>query len=169
MHGRRACRFAQYNKDDPASFRLMPEMTLFPGFVFHMRRSQFVQVFGNSPDETAYARLLLSKESVNSAVLMLQPQLLSYSIAGEGDIAVNPVIVDVSSIVPGAILFMDAYFTIVVFHGADIARWRQDGCAARLPLPPPACPFLPVVRATVVCGWAWHASAAWCETRRGVV
>lgn len=125
-----ACRFAQYNKDEPDSFRLMPEMTLFPGFVFHMRRSQFVQVFGNSPDETAYARLLLMKETAHNSILMLQPQLLSYAVSAEGDIAVAPAIVDVSSIVPGAILFMDAYFYIVVFHGQDIARWRQEGCAS---------------------------------------
>lgn len=136
------CRFAQYNKDEPDSFRLMPEMTLFPGFVFHMRRSQFVQVFGNSPDETAYARLLLFKETAPSSILMLQPQLLSYSVGAEGTVEVQPTLVDVSSIVPGAILFMDAYFYIVVFHGSDIARWRQEGCASQW-YPQPAAMICP--------------------------
>lgn len=36
------------------------------------------QVFGNSPDETAYCRLYLNKESVAEAMLMIQPTLMSY-------------------------------------------------------------------------------------------
>ena len=40
-------------QDDPASFNLRPELSFYPQFMFNLRRSQFVQVFGNSPDETA--------------------------------------------------------------------------------------------------------------------
>lgn len=43
-------------QDDAASFRLSDRFALFPQFMFHLRRSQFLQVFNNSPDETAYYR-----------------------------------------------------------------------------------------------------------------
>ena len=49
-------KFGEYNKDDPNSFRLQDNFTLYPQFMFHMRRSQFLQVFNNSPDETSFYR-----------------------------------------------------------------------------------------------------------------
>lgn len=37
-------RFGDYQKDSPSSFSLSPRFSIFPQFVFHLRRSQFVQV-----------------------------------------------------------------------------------------------------------------------------
>lgn len=55
-------------------------------------------MFGNSPDETAYCRLMLNRETTPEAMLMLQPTLYSFSFAGPPE----PVLLDVSSIAPGA-------------------------------------------------------------------
>ncbi len=44
------------------------------------RRARAAQVFGNSPDETAYCRLVLNRETVPDALVMLQPTLLAYSL-----------------------------------------------------------------------------------------
>jgi hypothetical protein len=41
---RLCAKFAEYRKDDPSSFRLAPNFSLFPQFMFHLRRSQFMQV-----------------------------------------------------------------------------------------------------------------------------
>lgn len=49
-------KFGEYNKDDPNSFRLAENFSLYPQFMYHLRRSQFLQVFNNSPDETSYYR-----------------------------------------------------------------------------------------------------------------
>ena len=49
-------KFADFRKDDAASFRLSSSFSIYPQFMFHLRRSQFLQVFGNSPDETSYNR-----------------------------------------------------------------------------------------------------------------
>ena len=46
--------FADYRPDDPSSFRLSPEFTIFPQFMFHLRRSQFMQHINYSPDESCY-------------------------------------------------------------------------------------------------------------------
>lgn len=36
--------FGEYQKDSPNSFSLSPRLSIFPQFMFHLRRSQFVQV-----------------------------------------------------------------------------------------------------------------------------
>ena len=41
-------KFGEYNKDDPTSFRLSENFSLYPQFMFHLRRSPFLQVFNNS-------------------------------------------------------------------------------------------------------------------------
>ncbi|QCD83001.1 protein transport protein SEC23 [Vigna unguiculata] len=38
-------KFGDYRKDDPSSFTLNPSFSLFPQFMFNLRRSQFVQAF----------------------------------------------------------------------------------------------------------------------------
>lgn len=38
------------------SFRLADMFSLYPQFMFHLRRSQFLQAFNSSPDETSYYR-----------------------------------------------------------------------------------------------------------------
>jgi protein transport protein SEC23 len=49
-------KFGDFNKDQPASFRMSEPFALYPQFMFHLRRSQFLQVFNNSPDESSYYR-----------------------------------------------------------------------------------------------------------------
>ena len=51
-------KFGEYGKDDPNSFRLAENFSLYPQFMYHLRRSQFLQVFNNSPDETSFYRYL---------------------------------------------------------------------------------------------------------------
>ena len=52
-------KFAEYRKEDPTSFQLGQNFSIYPQFMFHLRRSQFLQVFNNSPDETAFYRYVL--------------------------------------------------------------------------------------------------------------
>ena len=37
-------KFASYTKDNAASFRLASNFSMYPQFMFHLRRSQFLQV-----------------------------------------------------------------------------------------------------------------------------
>lgn len=120
---RLASRFGEYRKDDPQSFSLRPEMSYYPQFMFNLRRSQFVQLVGTSPDETAYCRLMLNRSPVGSAMLMIQPQVTAYSFNGPPE----PALLDVQSIQPDRLLYMDAFFYVVIFHGATIAQWREAG------------------------------------------
>ncbi|KAK2077632.1 hypothetical protein QBZ16_004478 [Prototheca wickerhamii] len=122
---RLCARFGDYRRDEPDSFQLRPQLAYFPQFIFNFRRSQFCQVFGNSPDETAYARLALQRETVAEAITMIQPLLFSYAMGA----APEPVLLDVSSVLPDRILLLDAYFYVVVFHGTTVAQWRKAGYA----------------------------------------
>ena len=114
-------RFGDYRKDDPVSFQLMPQFSIYPQFMFNLRRSQFVQVFNNSPDETAYYRMILWRENVLNSLVMIQPTLMAYSFNGPPE----PVLLDVCSIAADRILVLDAYFSVVIFHGQTIASWRK--------------------------------------------
>lgn len=117
-------RFADYRKDDPTSFRLEKNFTLYPQFMFHLRRSQFLQVFNNSPDETAFYRHVLNHEDVSNSLIMIQPTLDSYTFDQEGGL---PVLLDSTSIQPTHILLLDTFFHILIFHGETIAEWRKAG------------------------------------------
>ncbi|ESW35788.1 hypothetical protein PHAVU_001G264700 [Phaseolus vulgaris] len=116
-------KFGDYRKDDPSSFTLNPSFSLFPQFMFNLRRSQFVQVFNNSPDETAYFRMLLNRENISNAAVMIQPSLIAYSFNS----LPAPALLDVASIAADRILLLDSYFSVVIFHGMTIAQWRNLG------------------------------------------
>jgi len=113
-------KFGEYSKDDPNSFRLPENFSLYPQFMYHLRRSQFLQVFNNSPDETSYYRHILMREDLTQSLIMIQPILYSYSFNGPPE----PVLLDTSSIQPDRILLMDTFFQILIFHGETIAQWR---------------------------------------------
>ncbi|XP_053669943.1 protein transport protein Sec23A isoform X4 [Anopheles nili] len=115
-------KFGEYGKDDPNSFRLAENFSLFPQFMYHLRRSQFLQVFNNSPDETTFYRHMLMREDLTQSLIMIQPILYSYSFNGPPE----PVLLDTSSIQPDRILLMDTFFQILIFHGETIAQWRKD-------------------------------------------
>ncbi|KAL4199455.1 hypothetical protein AMTRI_Chr03g145050 [Amborella trichopoda] len=116
-------KFGDYQKDSPSSFSLSPRFSIFPQFIFNLRRSQFVQVFNNSPDETAYFRMVLNRENVTNSVVMIQPSLISYSFHSGPE----PALLDVASIAADRILLLDSYFTVVIFHGVTVAQWRNAG------------------------------------------
>jgi len=120
---RLVAKFGDYRKDDATSLRLSSHFSIYPQFMFHLRRSDFLQVFGNSPDETAFFRWALMRETTTSSLIMIQPTLLAYSFNGPP----NPVLLDVTSIAPDRILLLDTYFHVVVFAGETIANWRKQG------------------------------------------
>lgn len=116
-------KFGEYGKDDPNSFRLPDNFTLYPQFMFHLRRSQFLQVFNNSPDETSFYRACLMREDLTQCLIMIQPILYAYTFNGPPE----PVLLDTSSIQPDRILLMDTFFQILIFHGETIDQWKKAG------------------------------------------
>lgn len=120
---RLCAKFADYRVDDPNSFRLPAEFSIYPQFMFHLRRSQFLQLFNSSPDEAAYYRYVLTRENTSNSLVMIQPTLLSYSFNGPP----QPALLDSESVRADVILLLDTFFHVVVFHGETIAAWREQG------------------------------------------
>ncbi|CAK9136676.1 unnamed protein product [Ilex paraguariensis] len=118
-----ASKFGDYVQEDPSSFRLSSNFSLYPQFMYYLRRSQFIDVFNSSPDETAFFRLMLNREAVVGSLIMIQPTLFQYSFDGPP----IPVLLDVCSIAPDVILLFDSYFYVVIHYGSKIAQWRKLG------------------------------------------
>ncbi len=116
-------KFASFTPDQPNSFKLSKEFAYFPQFMFHLRRSQFMQVFNCTPDETAFFRIILCRENVSNSVVMIQPSLVAYSLDGPA----RPVNLDSSAMNPNCILLMDTYFHCVVWLGSNISAWHGQG------------------------------------------
>lgn len=120
---RLCAKFAEYEPDQMESFRLPPQFSLYPQFMFHLRRSQFLQLFNSSPDEGAYYRYILTRETTTNSLVMIQPTLLSYTFNGPPQAA----LLDAESVRPDVILLLDTFFHVVIFHGETIAAWREQG------------------------------------------
>jgi protein transport protein SEC23 len=116
-------KFADYRKDEPSTFRLSPQFTLYPQFMFHLRRSHFLQVFNYSPDETTFYRAMLNRENVSNSLTMIQPTLDAYTFSGPP----VPVLLSATSVAPDRILLLDSFFYIVIHRGETIAAWVKAG------------------------------------------
>lgn len=116
-------KFGDYRKGDPNSLTLAPNFAIYPQFMYHLRRSQFLRVFNSSPDETCFSRLTLNRENVTNSLIMIQPTLYSYDF----DKPPHPVLLDSMSVRPNNILLLDTFFSVLIHHGETIAAWRDAG------------------------------------------
>ena len=117
-------KFAKYTKDNPNSFRLTTQFNYFPQFIFYLRRSSFVQSFNESPDESTYYKYLLLGESVENCIIMIQPLLFEYTADNPTRV---PVFLDLNSLKNDCVLLLDTFFHVVVWHGSDVVKWREEG------------------------------------------
>lgn len=58
--------------------------------MFHLRRSPFLQVFNNSPDESSYYRHHFVRQDLTQSLIMVQPILYSYSFYGPPEVSIKP-------------------------------------------------------------------------------
>eukprot|EP00758_Cryptobia_borreli_P014493 Tbor_TRINITY_DN5925_c1_g5::TRINITY_DN5925_c1_g5_i1::g.19035::m.19035/K14006/SEC23; protein transport protein SEC23 len=116
-------RFGSYKKDQPQDLSLPRTFSLFPAFMYHLRRSACLQIFNSSPDETTIIRLLLSKAPCDDGVLMVQPALYSYSM----DSPPKAVPLDSNAINPNGMLLMDTFYDVLVYRGDTIQAWKEQG------------------------------------------
>ncbi|GME82438.1 unnamed protein product [Ambrosiozyma monospora] len=115
--------FGDYSKNDPNSFRLSSKFSLLPQFVYHLRRSQFLQVFNCSPDESAFYHHTLLRTDVRDSLVMIQPTLVRFMADGTDP---EPVLLDSASLKADAVLLLDAFFFTVIYFGHVAADWRDQ-------------------------------------------
>jgi len=115
--------FADYRKGEPTTFHLGATFALYPQFMFHLRRSDLLQVFNNSPDETCFKRMCGIRQTVANCLMMIQPTLEAYTL----DSPPVPVLLSSASISSDRVLVLDTFFHVVVWYGDKIADWRKQG------------------------------------------
>lgn len=115
-------RYGSFNAGQPESLRLDRSLSLFPSFMFNLRRSEYFLVLNISPDETTFKRHWLMRDTVDNCVLMIQPTLDSYDL--EAPYA-QPVPLDSSSLRADNIVLMDAFFNVHVMWGTTIYEWIE--------------------------------------------
>ncbi|GJY03120.1 gelsolin domain-containing protein [Tanacetum coccineum] len=118
-----ASKFGDYIPEDPSSFRLSTNFSLYPQFMYHLRRSQVIDVFNSSPDKTAFFQLMLNREGVVGHYTVFYQNLFRYSFDGPP----IPVLLDVCSLSPDVILLFDSYFYIVIHYGSKTSQWKKMG------------------------------------------
>lgn len=114
-------RFGEYTVNEPGSFKLPYMFEFIPQFIYHLRRSPFLNKFNSSPDQTAALRHTLLCQDVNNSMFMIQPALLKYSL----DQPPTPVLLDTSSLKHDCVLLFDSYYRVLIWHGSSIAAWRD--------------------------------------------
>jgi protein transport protein SEC23 len=117
-------RYSTFTPNQPNTLQLNPCLSLFPSFMYNLRRSEYFMVLNISPDETTFKRHWLMRESVDNCMLMIQPTLDSYDIEHPYATAVQ---LDSSSLRHDNIVLMDAYFNVHIMWGSMIYQWIEAG------------------------------------------
>lgn len=117
-------KFSEYKKDDIHSFKLNNKFSMFPQFMYYLRRSPFISDFNSSLDESIFYKTSLLMENLVNCTIMIQPIL--YSFSAEVPEA-TPVHLDIECMKDDVVLFMDAFFFICVWHGSTVCGWREKG------------------------------------------
>ena len=63
-------RYCDYTKGRADSLQMGPEFALYPEYIFHLRRSMFLDIFNNTPDETAFYRMMLFRSELTRPVIL---------------------------------------------------------------------------------------------------
>ncbi len=117
-------KFGTFTKGKPETFSLPDTFKNFPDLVFHLRRSQLMNVFNSSPDETAFFRMVALRENTSNTALMIQPTLHAFTAEAPQPM---PVPLDTSVLDKNRILVLDTFFHVVVWYGSAVHGWRQAG------------------------------------------
>ncbi|KAE8302458.1 Sec23 [Giardia duodenalis] len=114
--------FSSYQLQNAATLVFQPNFEFFPQFLYHFRRSEFIQLFGQSPDETAMKRFQLLRQTTANVLTMMQPVLYAYTVTNPEP---TPVFLDSSEATQDRILLFDSFFNVLVWTGSSVAAWRK--------------------------------------------
>lgn len=120
-------RNTQAGRPGAPPMRLPPQCVFFPAFIYHLRRSGYLQIFNSSPDETAIIRLQFIRSDVRDSIVQIQPTLYRYRM----DAPAEPVPLDSSALQPDCVVLLDTFFEVLMHSGSTIAAWRSAGYAEK--------------------------------------
>lgn len=118
-------KFAEYKSGNLASFRMTPQISKFPAFLYHLRRSQFLLNSNISADWQCYYRVGLLRARIHDALNMVQPSLVVFSFFNPPESVSLTKIAD-TPISPETILLLDNFFHLIIFYGESIVAWKEQ-------------------------------------------
>ncbi|KAJ6229033.1 protein transport protein sec23 [Anaeramoeba flamelloides] len=115
---------AQYKKKDIHSFNLPSTFLQFPLYMYHLRRSPFLDKFGKSPDQSTFLKHNLLRQNISNSMKMIIPLFQSYSLNN-----ISPTVekLEMNSIKSDNILLLDTFFHILIHNGSDINTINNNG------------------------------------------
>lgn len=116
-------KFAEYKKNIPSTFKLAKNFSLYPQFMYHLRRGNLLQTFNETPDETALYRNLFLKETTVNSLLMIQPVLYQYT--GENPESAS-IMLEMTNLKATSVLLLDMFTHVLIWHGETVVKWRDD-------------------------------------------
>ena len=100
------------------------EVGLLAQYFYYLRKSNFVKKFASSLDEMTFYKHSVLRENIDNTLIIVQPQIIEYSLANDEPKAVLP---DLSCLKKDVILLADTFFNIVIWKGAEIKGWVDEG------------------------------------------
>ena len=101
-----------------------PHLNLLPQYFYYLRKSSFVIKFASSLDEMVYYRHAILRQNTDNTLVMIQPQIIEYSLNNEEPV---PVLPDIDCLKNDVILLADTYFNIIIWKGQTIKAWVDEG------------------------------------------
>jgi protein transport protein SEC23 len=102
--------------------QLPNNIVLFPQFMYHFRKTQFLKVLNEEADYLACTRFFINREPTDTCMLLIQPQLTQYDMYGPP----HAIALDGSSIRNDAIIMIDSFFVIIINYGNTVVAWRNQ-------------------------------------------
>ena len=100
------------------------QLNIAPQYFYCLRKSQFVKKNASSFDEMVIYRQALIGKNVDNTLVMIQPQIIEYSLNKKEPV---PVLPNLSCLKSEMVLLADTYFNIIIWYDNTIKSWVDDG------------------------------------------
>ena len=104
--------------------QIREELNLIAQYFYYLRKSNFVKKFASSLDEMTFYKHTVLREPVENVLIIVQPQIIEYSLNSEEPKSVAP---DLGCLKKDVILLVDTFFNVVIWKGATIKSWIDEG------------------------------------------
>ncbi len=83
------------------------ELSLIPQYLYYLRKNSALKTMVSSLDEMAFFKLIVYRENVENCLVIVQPQIIEYSLENEEPI---PVLPDLDCMKKEVVLLADTFF-----------------------------------------------------------
>lgn len=101
-----------------------PELNQIPQYLYYLRKSSASKKLTTSLDEKTFYRYSMIRENMDNCLVIIQPQILEFSLNAEEP---TPVLPDIDCMKKDVILLADTFFHVITWQGSTIKTWIDAG------------------------------------------